>query len=560
MKRKLLSAAISSIALTGLAQNAQATSYDLYLAGSSAQDNLIIAEVYKLCVPGTFTYYVDNNIGIGSSSSWGNNYKAYTCTVSTSFVSGVNSGDVVTFHKTNFGGSATGVAPLFDNAKVPVLNIANSNCTLSISGGTSKVGSTSSTVPTFGCTTTNTNDLVSTYLDAGISDVNPTFFQGVNQTTAYTQNGSFVTTYPNVTKIPNGFTVVPANALVWAVPVSLNLYGALQAAQGLLNVSLTVGSVTLAAGSCTVGQYSIDPNTALDGSCIPSLNKAQLTSLISGATQDWGQFSFNGVNLLAAATAYDAVNTTANLVPTVASAGSSPVFFCQRTAGSGTAASQYAYFLNQPANQVVSQINPISAAAAAVASVFSIADGGNMESCLTDFAVGSAAALDYTASPVNTVGQTAWAFGQQSSDKNASATKAYRFVKLDHVAPTLANAYSGDYDFVNESTWQYATTAASGRSQQYAIVKQLISNVTDPATVGADLDAFTKQQFGYAGFFGTAANAYSHNSAFVLPASISNTVAPTYPVTPWTRTNVSGVLDNGVAESLSSSPNVTVTP
>jgi len=150
MKRKLLSAAVSALALGGFAQSAQATSYDLYLAGSSAQDNLIMTEVANLCVSGTLTYYVDDNYGSSTASTWGNNYKAYACTINSAAVTGVSSGDFVTFHKVNLGGSATGVAPLFAGGAtglltagaVPTLNINNSNCYQLTTGYTSKVGNT----------------------------------------------------------------------------------------------------------------------------------------------------------------------------------------------------------------------------------------------------------------------------------------------------------------------------------------------------------------------------------------------------------------------------------
>lgn len=551
MKRKLLSAAVSALALGGFAQSAQATSYDLYLAGSSAQDSLVMSEVATMCVSGTLSYYVDDNYGSTTASSWGSNYKAYSCTINPSAVSGVSSGDVVTFHKVNFGGSAQGVAPLFQNAAVPTLNINNGNCYQLTTGYTSKVGNTSAGVPTYACRTTSTNDLVAEYLDAGLSDVNPTMFQGVNQTTTYTTNGTPIKTFANVTSVPSGFTVVPATSLLWAVPVSLNLYTALQAAQGLLNYGGSYGS-----GSCTAGQYSIDPTSARDGACMPSLNKSQISSVLSGAVADWGTFYFNGVNLATAAADYDAHRGSA----AAATPNSNTlVNFCQRTAGSGTAASQYAYFLNLPANQHVSQ--PLPNAGLTYGTNYSVADGGNMENCLIDMATGSANATDYTGTPVNgtagdtaTAGYTAWAIGQQSSDKNASATKAYRFIKIGGVAPTLANAFSGAYDFTNESSWQYATATPSGRSVQRAIVLQLIQNCTNPASLYTTLNQYSVQQFGAAGFMGTVTNAVALNSSYTVPTAVSLT----YPVNPWTH-SVSGVLDNGMFQILNPL-DTTVTP
>ncbi|MDD4915101.1 MAG: hypothetical protein PHW13_08720 [Methylococcales bacterium] len=538
MKRKLLSAAISAIALAGVSQSSQATtsSYDVYLAGSSAQDSLVMQEAYNLCVAGTFTYYMDNSyaaLGATNTSSWGSNYKVYSCTLNSSIVTTVPGNPTVYFHKVNYGGSAQGVAPLFQNAAVPTLNINNSNC-YSLAGYSAKVGNSSITVPTYGCTTTNTNDLISANLDAGLSDVNPTMFQGVNRTTTYDQSGNPITTFADVKSIPAGFTVVPATSLIWAVPVSLNLYTALQAAQGLLNYS----GGTYGTGSCSAGQYSIDPTSARDGLCMPTLNKSQISSVLTGALSDWSLFNFNGVNLVTAANDYDAHRPSG--ATTIAPSVGTTVYFCQRTPGSGTAASQYAYFLNQPANNTDASVIPANNLGNEY--VFSIADGGNMENCLIDFATGSTKAADYTGKPVNIAGQTAWAIGQQSSDKNASASKQYRFIKINGALPNLAAAFSGDYAFVNESTWQYPTTAATGRGTQQLIAKALISRATDPASLYTDLNQFSVQQFGPAGFMGTLSNALAQNGSYTLPTSVSTT----YPVTPWTHTNLNGVLDNGM--------------
>lgn len=546
MKRKLLSAAISSLALAGFSQTSQATPYDFYLAGSSAQDAYVMNEIYNLCITSTFTYFIDDNFG-AQSSGYGNNYKAYTCTVDSTKVTSLNSGDVITFHKTNLGGSAMGVAPLFEHSTVAFLNTSGA-CTTT---GGKAVGSSTTTVPTQVCSASLASDFTTTYLDAGVADVNPTMFQGVNTTTAYNPtNGAVIKAFGAVTSVPSTVTLTNGPALIWAVPVSLNLYTALQAAQGLLNTALTADGVTLAAGNCTAGAYGYTSGSvsAADG-CMPSFTKPQLSTLISGTVNDWSSVSFNGVNVLDVATAYDTakgLTGSAAIVPTTGSA----VVFCQRTAGSGTAASQYAYFLNQPANQNTTGVTP---AASSIANnyvgatggntVYSIADGGNMENCLLDFATGGTSAKNYAGHTINTSGNYAWAIGQQSSDKNVSKSKAYRFIKINGVAPTLANAFTGAYDFVNESSWQVPNTPRN--SQVGAIINQLITNVTNPATVYTDLDAFTGQDFGTAGFIGTFAQAYNLNSAYTLP----NQVVVTYPVTPWSHA-VSGNLDNGMFEML----------
>lgn len=554
MKRKLLSVAVSAIALAGV-QSAQATtSYDVYLAGSSAQDNLVITEVYNsLCVAGTMSYYVDNaNAANGATNTgnWGSNYKAYSCTLDSTKVTTVPGNPTVVFHKVNYGGSAQGVAPLFGNTAVPTLNINNGNC-YQVSGYSAKIGNTSTSVPTYGCTTTNTNDLVAQYLDAGVSDVNPTMFQGVNKTyTSFTSDGNGSVSgsgaFPDVTTVPAGYTVKPGVSLLWAVPVSLNLYTALQAAQGLLNYGGSYGT-----GSCTAGQYSIDPTSAMDGACMPSLNRATLSSVISGALYDWSKLYFKGVSLTAAAADYDAHLPSGQtaISPSGASGIGSTVVYCQRTPGSGTAASQYAYFLNQPAYTAGAPA-PINNFGNTF--VFSVADSGNMEKCLDDFSTGSQNAQLPIGTIVNTGPDKAWAIGQQSSDKNATLGKHYRFIKLNGQVPNLAAAFAGDYAFINESTWQYSNSTAASRPTQAKIVTALITAVTNPANVYTDLNQYTVQQFGAGGFMGTVGGALANNPSYTVPTSVSLT----YPVTPWTHTSPSGVLDNGLFPVINSHANI----
>jgi len=546
MKRKLLSTAISAIALAGFAQSSQATNYVVYLAGSSAQDNLVMAEAANLCVANSSNaYYIDNNFSTVATGNGGNgnNYKALTCAVNTAkLTSGFTSADTITVYKTNLGGSAQGVDPLWNGTVPNFMTITG--CTASGTKSLGTIGAVNQYICPSSVTFTGS-------LDLGIADVNPAMFQGVNQATAYNPtNGNVIHAFsPITTNTHTGVTVVAGPALIWGVPVSLNLYTALQAAQGLLNVAITATGVTLPAGSCSAGQAT--------DACMPSLSKAQVTSVLTGTLFDWSKFNFNGVNLLDAATAYSAA-----ILPT---GGDTTVNFCQRTAGSGTAASQYAYFMNQPANGNATLVLPAPAFNTGTsdtvannvpglgAYVYSLQDGGNMENCLVDLATGSTSAVNYAGATINTSGNTAWAIGQQSTDKNTSASKQYRFIKLAGVAPTYANVYSGAYDFVNESTWQYP---ASRTTQSGAVVAALVAAQKNPATISADLNS--PQPFGAAGFMVTLANALSFNSAYTLPTTVSATA----PVTPWSRnanfnTTATG-LDNGTVQVLN--PAATVAP
>jgi hypothetical protein len=545
MKRTLLSAAISVISLAGFSQAAQAANYDVYLAGSSAQDGLVLQEIYGLCTSTSFTYYQDNAsklLNDTTTGSWGSNYKAYSCnlTSAAATTAGIATSDVVTFHKVNFGGSAQGVAPLFQNVGVPTLNVNNGNCYSA--GNTAKLpdGTIIPAAQVKGCRTTSTNDLVAHNLDAGLSDVNPTLFQGVN--TAQYVSGGVIQSFNPVTSVPAGFTVVPGVSLTWGFPVTSNLYVALQAAQGLLKAG------------CAAGAYT--------DACMPSLSKPFITSLISGGITDWSSVNFNGTDLVAAAAAYDTTVSAANAI----SPTDTVVNFCQRLPGSGTAAGQYAYFLNQPANQFVSGVTPASSL---FDYIYTVADGGNMEKCLDDLATGAATANDITGGLVKVTSGAAsatykgWGFGQQSTDKNATLAKHYNFVKINGVAPTLANVYAGTYDFTSESTWQYKTFGATLTAQQ-KLVKSLVSAAQNPYKIWKALNSGTAPAFGLAGFEATLGNAVLTDATYVLPTSF---VAPTsatptavvnFPVNPWTHAVLGGVLDGGAFPILN--PASTVAP
>jgi hypothetical protein len=241
MKIKALAAAISVVTLSGFAQVSQAT--DMYLAGSSAQDNLVLNEVYKLCANNgaDFKLYLDNNGTVGAAS--GANYKAYSCTVSAAAVaalnaaSGITADEVVTFHKVNLGGSAAGVTPLVFNQTELTLNPNNGNCTSVANTNLPNLTPTVS-VATYSCRTSASGDLTAQYLDAGLADVNPLLFQGVNKAWI-SWNGSASVVAPEVFSIPSTVSVVAGSALTFAVPVTKDLYVALQAAQGLLKYTST---------------------------------------------------------------------------------------------------------------------------------------------------------------------------------------------------------------------------------------------------------------------------------------------------------------------------------
>jgi ABC-type phosphate transport system substrate-binding protein len=600
MKRKLLSATIASVCLAGFSQSSMAV--DVYLGGSSAQDTIILTEsIENICAStttagGTYpgvTIYQDVESG-------GNNFKAWTCTVSTAQVPGLSvASESVTFHKINQGGSGAGVLPILETTQPASLNVANAIANASVSttatlttlANGKKV--TTYTVPTTGVYAqggTSAN-LTPAALDGGVADLDPLIFNGVNQPwngvqpTTTTRSSNPINWGPSqFVQLDNatsdllgssGATVHTGVSIIWAVPVTLNLYEALQASQGLLNYG-TGHTYSNPAASCAPGAYSSDQafgtaTSALqDGACMPSLTKAQLATIITGGISKWDSLYTNGNSVVAAATelAANAASVTGNGTTgfTYSLPTNTYINFCQRVTGSGTAASQYAYFLNAPANQTTSA-GPVSQKTHAE-HVFWMADGGNEEKCLDDLnqGVSAATAKDWQGYPLTAYGTATsypsalrfastyvgWGIGQQSTDKNNTLGKHYRFIKINGVAPTSANVYSGAYDFVNQSSWITPSSTYSNGPDQALLVQALINTEIDPYKLNLDYDAPLVQPFGLAGFIGSVSAAQTgtnpgEGSGFAVGPTINSAI----PVNPWIHAlGASSAIDNGGSEYL----------
>ena len=79
-----------------------------------------------------------------------------------------------------------------------------------------------------------------------------------------------------------------------------------------------------------------------------------------------------------------------------------------------------------------------------------------------------------------------WAIGYTSLDKNATRSKSYRFIKVDGVAPTLANVASGAYHDWVESTYLYRVGAVTPLGGDKAtLVNEIINSFGKPAILGA---------------------------------------------------------------------------
>ena len=204
--------------------------------------------------------------------------------------------------------------------------------------------------------------------DAGVSDVEPALFVGSN--------------------LPTGQVALSATEL---------------------------GHITPASQNAVVFGIAVNDNVSLT-----SLSRSQITSLLTGAYQDWGKVS--------------------------TSLAGKYVRVQRRAPGSGTQASANAYFGGNPCS---SGAVLLADATASVAGVYEVVENS------TTGAVKSGLNADFAAGKLS--------IGLVSTENTPVAgTDHWHFVSIDGVAPGVANAIAGKYDYFVEQSIQWRNTAVAG--------------------------------------------------------------------------------------------------
>jgi hypothetical protein len=482
MKVKLLTVAVSAMLAAGLSQTVAAAPVAssvpaalttalannpivLNLAGSSAQDKGIafILGTDVAAVPGSLVVIKDNYGGTTTSSSnWGGRwttYVAHTGTTSTTTGQALPAAlqnKYIIVNKRSAGGSGYGVLPLANDPAVPAPFAVNfldyNNLTnIYVDGGVYGVDASEPTYANGGGTVAGTHTLAA-IPDAGVSDINPDLYYGVNTVLDFGVP---------VNSIDIGtLNVTPAVALTFGIVVTTDLFNALQAAQGL-TVSTNYGTAS-----------GLDDLT-------PSLSSAQVAALLSGKVKTWDELSFNG----------GATSLVSAAAGKVATPGDNLVHLLFRGAGSGTAAQAYARFLNSPA--IPNATSPATAdnRAAGGPALNFLLETVDEEQALDDLQNGTSIAKDGTTGLAVNAGKKAWGIGYISADKNALKNGAYgrgyRFIKIDGYTPSLTNVYNGNYSDWAESSWITSKTNVSGSSAgTQALVKYLTEQATSAAVIG----------------------------------------------------------------------------
>ena len=451
---------------------------NIRVSGASAQDNGILGSALSLCTAGSVhRYAISNNVVFFCTPDIGTNAGQIT----------VPAGKTkLAIYKYSVGGSYYGVGPINSNTaaagnaltatgnQLPFMDLSaiNTLCT-----GTNAVTTTVTFNTTLGSYTNvacanasgTITSAATTYI--GLSDVEPAFF--TNATANLTANSVY--------------------ALIFGVPVSLNLRNALQTQQ-----SLTVGS-----------------NTEAN---MPSLSSAQLTSAYTQSGQTWAGigvgFNPTGDDAIYVARRVDSSGTQKTFEALIARTPNSQGGFKQCSSGttgfvapdSGTAGSN----VGDASSTCGTATPPV---------VFSGSGGGDVRNCL-----------------IAHNGAGRGAIGILTTE-DKPGTSNWRFVKVDGVTPNQAQTAAGNYrhyveSFLNtRTTGAFATSAASGYP---AIVTRLSTDLANP-TIIAQING-TDQTFGKAGLMAL----YTRQAT---PPALNFTGAQP-PILPWTKVNASAVVDN----------------
>jgi hypothetical protein len=220
--------------------------------------------------------------------------------------------------------------------------------------------------------------------------------------------------YPAATyKCASTVNAVP-DAGVSDVEPAMFVYPNLPAGQFALNTT-ELSHITPASQNAVVFGIAVNDNVSLT-----NLSRSQITSLLTGAYQNWGLVS-----------------------PSLAG---KYVRVQRRAPGSGTQASANAYFGGLPCS---SGGVPLADATATVAGVYEVVEnsttGGVKSGLNADFAAGKLS------------------IGLVSTENTPVAgTDHWHFVSIDGVAPGVANAIAGKYDYFVEQSIQWRNTAVNG--------------------------------------------------------------------------------------------------
>jgi hypothetical protein len=336
-------------------------------------------------------------------------------------------GKRVLFNTRSRGGSVWGVVPVGKNWNVEYMNIAyngGSHCTVNAGTGnyectytTRSTAVTNGECPLDGADYSAGNrETMCVRSDAGVSDVEPAMFVGNNLPSGWTALSA--------TELAS-LTVNSEYGVAFGIAVTDDVYASLQLQQGL------------AANE------------------VPSLTKSEIAGILRGDIRGWRQLDAN----------LGGISSVPN---------SAFMSVCRRANGSGTQASQNAYFFNAPCASAVGVADTMIAAAATSATyrVVENSSTGNVVDCLNRSFNGGL----NTTSPTLRYG----GIGFMALERQPSATDRWKFIKIGGVEPTIDNVVSTAYDHVFEQTIQWQSSLSGDK---LAAAQMVLTASGDPAVL-----------------------------------------------------------------------------
>ena len=483
-------AASSSFAVPAVSVDAAGT-VRIYMAGATALRNTIAGIVLNDICGGTAanaTTTLYNMAESGTGFSFNGNYWGITCKVTATGggkIGGVPAGTSIAFFKSDAGGSAQGVFPVYFGTQRPFVETANlANCA-GASGFTAVADRAY-----YGCPGTR---LAAPMF--GMSDVEPAMFKGVNVPNDPIDTSDDFYPQDGLSQAQIGeLQVTPVVQTLFAVAVNNNLYADMFAKQGL------AAKYSSAGVACTTA--------STDENCIPSLGQAEARSFFGGTESNWRLASTNPA----------LVNSQLNV--------------CRRVQGSGTQAAANLQFGGFPCNG--STVSPAdfgystSAAPEAMSSFTGKTQSGKtIANYLIDNLGGNGGVgpmpggttfvfegpgTGDVVSCLNAANKAGgYAIGHVSKE-NVPATSGtvglWKHVRLEGANPDGTQAKQGRYDYVVESTIQYKAASFTGfTAQQQSFINGFTTEIAKPDALAklpaANQNGVLALPLSYAGDFGT---------------------------------------------------------
>jgi len=400
---------------------------NIRMSGATAQDPGVLAATLRFCTAGSMTAYtISNNF-------------VYFCNIDTTKLTGVtarggSTPSKLALYKFSTGGSANGVTPVNNASNLAFLDLTKLNTSCTAGSATADADGTAtnlSTYQVFSCTAASSNLTTNALSYIGISDVEPAFFGA-----------------------PSSYSKLSSAGLatvIFGVPVTKNVYNALQSAQGL-----TVGSLTEAN--------------------MPSLSQAQITSMFTQEGQTWSGLG-TGITL-----------------------ADDTVYVARRPNSSGTQKT-FEALIARTVNGTLGARNCQSDVESFVSGVDALDNNVVNNTCDgTNLVVNGSGSGQVQAclNKHNDAGRGA--VGVQTTETKVSSSSKFLFVKINGVAPTQANVASGKYTAYSDAAINLRTGATSptASADNYSnFVTKFKSAFADAAIIGVINGA--AQPFGASG-------------------------------------------------------------